>query len=1266
MAYIVFHTTAFLNEDDTSSMTAAALKAAGITSVKGYGGIDVPVNSEGYLTNPAQHLPAGMLDKLKRAWTASDGNANTFFNQNIDGTPVKDILAQCPSQQSYGIAKELGLPDGTSVPCKAFTDHDYQRIKYKSGSSVPTSDGTDGGAGDGAAGGTGDGAAGGTGDGGTGDGAADGTGDGGTGDGAADGTGDWWSFFGSKEFLIGAVAVAGVIALIKTLGNTIKARFRKCAKVLYRMQKDFGTKENGMDMKAVLPGVGSKIMDWLGMLWGSKTGKGKNKGALGLRPFVDNYKNELSADYQEARKAFNMIASAGKGIDVKKGEEQTSGKMNNLQGESQAVIYSSFSEMLKSEPLNEEETALNEALGVGAIVALGSVAIKGGMYLFSKKDKNGNDVGSAKAVQVTHQSTREICYSILNMFFSKYFNMKAVSEKMGMNVDSLGDIDKSNVDKFAKLAQAMKQEQASGKGSKMYARVEKNYNKMIDAYVRIANNVVNNFETYTKNSKGKDGKVKTLSEKDANLLVASVEKLRAEVNRQEDGYRNNFFRVVNAIITSPEYTTYLDFIIKDVIPVFKTGLASDADFVLDIVPKVGEYYILQQTNQQTELAGGDTAKGNVVLARVLGFDQSGEKSKNPVIKFARVALLKDPGLLIRNSKNEYDMSSYKEENLDRTAFGQARGENADRSQNGDNVELTYNKWMALDPIIATNVPGDDRDGEDMGKTKLYHRVVKTEDGRELDEYIFGISTKVKEASTTEFTEDTNISEATGKAEIPSEREEREETLSRDVPEEISTDNTQQDIVKLACANVTKGTDLAADVKTNQFTGAFIFLGNKCTAKEADEKFKTLGFEALDGKTKEKEQIENNIANSIGYTHVARQDAGNIASIDDAVKKIETRQTTSENLVAKVDAITNNLYQVMDTMKNNVPANTLTHPFGFQGFGTKCFVTLPKEKGKSGYYKELPTGVKDKRGLDIVFNYYPALVTEDGSPVDPTPYIKAESAAGVKNNNESLQEADGNDASAAGQPSASTQGPDTSVGTQNTAKPQQGAQGATPAPAGILGVAISCRNIISAKANQILPFHTAKIDKESIKNAIIALINDLVKAQLIEPVRGENLGGGNRQTTATAESFSIEYDKYFNVAESFMSSFGFNRANKLHVNRTIKSPKSKLTYYALSENAWGDGSKLDPEKYIKESLDNILAKNSTYDEFAKLAKNSHSINLIKIAEDCSYNTALPYNRYQMLTAANPLYEGLVIVRFDERGKLAESIRLGVKKIYCETV
>ena len=1160
MAYIVFHTTAFLNEDDTSSMTAAALKAAGITSVKGYGGIDVPVNSEGYLTNPAQHLPDGMLDKLKRAWTSSNGDANAFFNQNIDGTPVKDILAQCPSQQSYGIAKELGLPDGTAVPCKEFTDHDYQHIKYDSGSSVPASDGTDA-AGAGAADSVAD----------AGAGAAAGAADSGS---AGAGAGDWWAFFGSKEFLIGAVAVAGVIALIKTLGNTIKARFRKCAKVLYRMQKDFGTKQNGMDMKAVLPGVGSKIMDWLGRLWGSKSGKGKNKGALGLRPFVDNYRNELSADYQEARKAFNMIAAAGKGInDKNKGKEQTNGKMNNLQSESQTVIYSSFSELLKSEPLNEEEIALNE--GAEAIIALGAVKFAAGMYQYLKKDKNGNDVGSVKTVQVTHQSTREICYSILNMFFSKYFNMKAVSEKMGMNVDSLGDIDKSNVDKFAKLAQAMKQEQASGKGSKIYARVEKNYNQMVDAYVRIANSVVNNFEKYTKNSKGKDGKVKELSEKDSNLLVASVEKLRAEVNRQEDGYRNNFFRVVNAIITSPEYTTYLDFIIKDVMPVFKTGLASDADFVLDIVPKAGEYYILQQTNQQTDLTGGDTAKGNVVLARVLGFDQSGEKSKNPVINFARVALLKDPGTLVLNN-NKYDMSSYKEENLDRTAFGQARGENADKSENGDNVELTYNKWMALNPVLAVNVPGDMHE-KTPAAAKVYKRTAPSENGQEKQEQYIIINPTSSESIT--YNESTTLYE-------DDEKTPEENNITTDTN---NTTNGQQEETK-SSSPVKNVIFVSGNTKTNIEIQANDATQEKVNAIVTNRD-NNMGFTEVS--PEEAEQIINAVANAKEET-VQVQTAENLPEIINKQESANGGESEigADVIIKNIDSISNSIAQQLGTLK--IEDFTVTS-------GTAGRVTSKYNNGTI----QLKNTIDKQRNFDTVVTFDTGATTKAGKKI----YIAAQPRTDNKNITVDLILVSGD-------------------GTNYDEIKFRGAQ------------------------KDAYVSLTAPINAQNVKQGIETIVN------YYKQYAGKY--------TIEESNITVEYDKYFNVAESFMSSFGFNGANKLHVNRTIKAPKSKLTYYALSENAWGDGSKLDPEKYIKESLDAILAKNSTYDEFAKLAKSSHTINLIKIDEDCSYNTALPYNRYQMLTAANPLYEGLVVVRFDKRGKLVEAIRLGVKKIYCETV
>ena len=1162
MAYIVFHTTAFLNEDDTSSMTAAALKAAGITSVKGYGGIDVPVNSEGYLKNPAQHLPDGMLDKLKGAWTSSNGDANAFFNQNIDGTPVKDILAQCPSQQSYGIAKELGLPDGTAIPCKEFTDHGYQHIKYDSGSSVPPSSGTDA-AGAAAADSVAD----------AGAGAAAGAADS---DSAGAGAGDWWSFFGSKEFLIGAVAVAGVIALIKTLGNTIKARFRKCAKVLYRMQKDFGTKQNGMDMKAVLPGVGSKIMDWLGRLWGSKAGKGKNKGALGLRPFVDNYRNELSADYQEARKAFNMIAAAGKGInDKNKGKEQTNGKMNNLQSESQTVIYSSFSELLKSEPLNEEETALNE--GAGAIVALGAVKFAAGMYQYLKKDKNGNDVGSVKTVQVTHQSTREICYSILNMFFSKYFNMKAVSEKMGMNVDSLGDIDKSNVDKFAKLAQAMKQEQASGKGSKIYTRVEKNYNQMVDAYVRIANKVVNNFETYTKNSKGKDGKVKELSEKDSNLLVASVEKLRAEVNRQEDGYRNNFFRVVNAIITSPEYTTYLDFIIKDVIPVFKTGLASDADFVLDIVPKAGEYYILQQTNQQTELAGGDTAKGNVVLARVLGFDQSGEKSKNPVINFARVALLKDPGTLVLNN-SKYDMSSYKEENLDRTAFGQARGENADKSENGDNVELTYNKWMALNPVLAVNVPGDTHEKTPV-VAKVYKRTAPNENGQEKQEQEQYIIINPTSSESITYNE----------SEILYEDDKKTPEENNAATDTNNITNTQQEETK-PLSPVKNVIFVSGNTKTNIEIQANDTTQEKVNAIVTNRD-NNMGFTEVS--PEEAEQIINAVANAKEETAQV-QTAENLPEIINKQESANGGESEigADVIIKNIDSISNSIAQQLGTLK--IEDFTVTS-------GTAGRVTSKYNNGTI----QLKNTIDKQRNFDTVVTFDTGATTKAGKKI----YIAAQPRTDNKNITVDLILVSGD-------------------GTNYDEIKFRGAQ------------------------KDAYVSLTAPINVQNVKQGIETIVN------YYKQYAGKY--------TIEESNITVEYDKYFNVAESFMSSFGFNGANKLHVNRTIKAPKSKFTYYALSENAWGDGSKLDPEKYIKESLDAILAKNSTYDEFAKLAKSSHTINLIKIDEDCSYNTALPYNRYQMLTAANPLYEGLVVVRFDERGKLVEAIRLGVKKIYCETV
>ena len=377
------------------------------------------------------------------------------------------------------------------------------------------------------------------------------------------------------------------------------------------------------------------------------------------------------------------------------------------------------------------------------------------------------------------------------------------------------------------------------------------------------------------------------------------------------------------------------------------------------------------------------------------------------------------------------------------------------------------------------------------------------------------------------------------------------------------------------------------------------------------------------------------------------------------------------MFGNLDGITDKLLQQVQGL--NLSADKVTYPISLSGAaGEKDFYTYPKD-GKNPYYIPFSTGVIDKRNEELIIKFYPTILDNAGNIVKPTAEKPADASTAapaaapatpdsstVTPQNSSLQEAD---ETAAAQPTASPAQPATADA--STAQPTQQA---SQAPQGTIGIVVSIDN--HGHGDIKPPYHAAKLDKESIKKAFTEVISDLVKLQIIEPVRGENLGGESKQETtqpvATPESFSIEYDKYFNVAESFMSSFGMTGANKLHVNRTIKAPKTKYTYYALSENAWGDGSKLDPEKYLRESLDNMLNKYKTFDEFAALAKNSHSINLIKIAEDCSYNTAFPYNRYQMLTASNPLYEGLVIVRFDSEGNLVESIRTGIKKIYCETV
>ena len=1158
MAYIVFHTNSVLNEDGTSGMTANALKAARITSVEGFGGESIPVNGNGYFVDPAKHLPNGMLDNLKNAWSSSGGDVNAFYNQTIDGTKVSDILKQCPSQQSYGIAKELGLPDGTSVPCKEFTDKGYNHIKYNSSSSSAGGSAAD--AASGASGAD------------VGSGAAD------AGAGAGDGSGivdpglggNWWAFFGSKQFLIGAAAFAGVLAAIKALGNTIKARFRKCAKVLYTMQKDFGTSENGLDMKAVLPGVGSGITSWITRLWGTKKGAGKNKGAIGLRPFVDNYRNEIASDYAQAQKAFTMISAAG--------DSSASGEMNNLhkpnESVSEHIVYESFAEALNNGKLNESEQlnefALGTAIAAGSL-ALSTIVARAGSFKFKTKDADGKEV--EKEVKVTPRSVREICYSILNVFYGKYFDLERVFK--GLGIDDLSDVNSSNVDKFKQIVKKSSEAIPAGGKNKMYLRVEKNYNEMVDAYVRIGQSIINNFEKFTKKRKGLDGKEKQLSEKDSNLLVAAKEKLQAELNRQKDGYKNNFARVMNAIISSKEYIEFTNFVIEEVLPVFKSGEAGDADYILDILPKKDEYFVLRQTNNQPGLETNDTAQGNTVLVRVTNVENEGQnsdkqaKKPQPKITFVRIGLLTTPGSLTKTDKMEYDFSGYDPKNIDKNAFSKEG-----TVHNEQTNTLDYNKWLALDPTLAINVSLEGEEKASIPSTaKVYKRT------KEQEQYI--IVTPSASESTTYNESQTLYEEGEEKAETPTEQS----------------------------ANQQHGEQTETPAQTSAPVKNVIFVnGNTKTNIE---------IQANDTTEEKVNAVITDQNNNMGFTEVSAEEAKNIIkaveqakegektqiqsaeNLPDVINKQEGQEENGQNNIAadailkNIDAISNNIAQTL----GNIKAEDFNVAQGPAGTNIATY-----KNGKA----QLSNIVNKQRQFNSILPFATGVSTSSRKKI----FIAAQPRLDAKNNITAdliLVTGDG-----------------TSFDEIKFRGSNKDTYASITIPADI--------NAVKQEVTKLVNYYKANPGKYTIEESDI----------------------------------TVEYDKYFNVAESFMSSFGMTGANKLHVNRTIKAPKSKYTYYALSENVWGDGSKLDPEKYLKESLDNMLNKYNTFDEFAKIAKNSHSINLIKIAEDCSYNTAFPYNRYQMLTASNPLYEGLVIVRFDSRGNLVESIRTGIKKIYCETV
>ena len=1078
-----------------------------------------------------------------------------------------------------------------------------------SGSGDGSGDGSDSGAGSGAGAGAGDGSDSGAGSG-AGAGAGDGSGDGSeSGDGSGDGetpgdaetpgegetpgdgetppsdgsTSALVEFFTDPKVLIGVAVVGGIITTFAVLSKSIKARFRKTARSLYILQKDFGGSPEGLDMNNAFKGQGSRITDILVKVFGF--GK-KGKGAIGLVPFVKNYQNEIKRDYMSAAKSFNMISQAGK--------DQPGAKIHPQKESFNIPIYKSFREAYNARKLNESAYSgeeMNESVvaTIGSAMLLGKLVYSAGRFIWSKMGKDGK-MEPAQAVQVTKQSTREVCYSIMNCFFAKYFNMEGVSTKLGLDINHLSDIDKSNVDKFKKLVVSMKNEQNdNARVSKMYSRVQKQYNEMLKRYFTIADKVVDNFETYSK--KDKSGKNKQLSEKEQNLLTSGTEKLRMELSRQRDLYENNFFRVVNAIVASPEYIQYIDFIIENVLPVFETGNAGDADYVLNAMPRKNEYFLVRQTRNTTEIPNPDTIdmrNGNVALVMVEEVN-TGENKGAPIVKFKRVGLFKskegDSEIKIQEDGTvDYETIDKDRIELDTKAYAK----DVDGKEEGDSLSLEYAKWIALDPIQVVNYTKEG-DNSTLADASTAIGMRRQYNGNE--ELIFIIP--VEDASTNkpgaeqesegkdaaEYQPDLAVNEA------GEEGPEQADAKKVAKIEFVTKDEQNNDIVNVITP---QDKEMSVEAVKNLLKGDAI----------TDNKFEEIPAEAIQGKKEDASKIQ---------TKVESDNKSQDDIVDIINHKTETGNNNDDNSDLTKDKVAEALKQNIENIANNISKVCTLDQSKFklrQGVSGNEY-SAKGVKLYRGPVTLIQTGVKTTKGNEI------AVHTELFIPEIKDTSTEKKITKAVKNGAVSLK---------------------------NEYNQQ------TPIAIDNNGTVIVFKNNLKVRL-----YFVKLIDGKEVSDTNNVNGNTVIFQSNSEQELLTNIKKGLEQLiiSYTSEKSNIQENKE-DVLESIKLEYTHSAVNesmtavKLVRNAVFESNKNT---YLVSMTCWGDGSRLNPAKFLEESVKAVIYTAASYSDIAKSAKKDKNLSILPLTESVTYQVPMPYNRYAILTNGNPLYEAVAVITID---------------------
>jgi hypothetical protein len=1272
----------------------------GVSSAKGFGDVDIPVNSNGYMVNPADHLPSDVLDKIK-----SIGDY-----QNPE---VQQLLKQMPSQQAYDVAKRvLNVKSGTVVPCsemdklKIGSDNlpGTSAIGDTSSSGDSSSDsGSDSGGPDSAKGDA-------SSDSGSTDTDAPDASDAG---GASGGVSDGLSWFANNwETIAVAAGITTIIAAtIRALSNTIKARFQKAAKVLTKMQKAFITKENGMDMKAILPGVGFKIVDWITRLWG---GKKDNKGALGLYPFVDGYKSEIQADYKTAQDAFNKIKLSSESTDNDGNGPGGSGGNESFG----RPVYRSFNEALNhGRPVNESVIA-----AISAGVALTNLAVKGGQWIMNRRKANGSGTEQV-AIQVTKESTREVCFAIINNFLDKYVNVKDVSKKMGINVEDLGSIQKSDVDKFEQVIKGY-----DGKNNKssvgMYSRIQESYNRMLGHYEKIGKKVISNFDQYTKIKSDASDRRK---EKDELLKTAGMEKLTAAWEKQMEWLKNNFSHIITEIVSSNDYLAYYNFILEKVFPVFRTGLASDADYVLDSFPHKDQYYMLRQTGGQdvTLDQGAKQTKGAAVV-QVTSFNDSSHK-----ISFKMLGAIKQDYLdqFTDNSKMHLEYN-----NIDTEAYLD------DNKKPKEMKDLEYKKWMALDPLpldpeqIPDELKGETKPDADTTKDAIVYQRTKevTINGTKVTvpEVMFAVPNTSERRSSEPPTKANMLNEA--------DPQDKELTYNKIVYARAGKDG------KIDSA---EGSNIKV-IATNPLTAEEL---DKLAALKSDDKTMNMGFTKIESEEEAKKVVDTitpKESQAVSKKAAKTEDIPIIINSEDDKDKSDNTE--------KVNAFTAGLAEGIIASVERTPSGEWAFKsqqaagdtIELQGNAVKG-VKLKKENGNKFTIIVPETIAALSDGTDNIaidnfaFQDETKYTTESLMEDDATQAQPANSTNGAQQNPAATPQ----------QGQASQQQGQAAQQQGNAQQPQQQGNNAQQngqdeqnkkddAAATITKAVESLAEIIDRlqKENKSLAPKLAEVLKEitdlkqkaasatdqtapEIKKTLVQIATKVVTAVQNDPqideqkkkqeianvqtAVGENVqpeapkplpapvvtftiddgntGKAQVQNTWDAKNVDAAIKELFKKvkdsqkldlvvpnAEAVNSSLkvGYSVDTNL-----VESAKSTVSYkrrinsglipnpndcYVLSECVWGNGLVKTPVKTLNESFRKVMHKCGTYSKIASYVKENKFAKIVPFSESMVV-TAPKCQTGAMFTIGNPLYESLTLIKFDKNRNVQTVYRAGVYKI-----